>query len=599
MAQTTLNQRARQASRPQRVDGRRLWIMLAFFALFGLYNLFTVFKLQVIEHGELSDKAEARIKWKNTILPRRGLILDSRGQLLAGNTTANDVYVDKTHESADKDLHAIADLLAPALGQDPGAMFTHLKEAPGLNIKVANRIDDAATAKVQDLVKAHKEFEYVISLDSQPLRQYPAYGPDLAKGLAASVLGFADFDNQGHYGVEEYYNAQLAGEPGWIDAERDATGRPLALQQPETQAAVDGSDVVLTIDSAIQYLAERELQNSIKEYQADSGYVIVQDPNTGAILAMANYPTFDPNLFNKETDYSIFKNPSVNDVREPGSTMKILTYSSAIDAGAIVSSTTFYGTACVNKYGSRLCNATFTEWGWQSMLQGLGRSDNVAAIYAAEQLGPDRYYQYIKQFGVGSRTGIDLSGEVAGLVSWPGNDGYSPVDFYTTAFGQSAATTPIQLVNAVSAVANGGMLLKPYVMQEVRKEGEVVQKNARQEVRRVIKPETAAEIATMLAYGVEHKMVARLAQVPGYHVSVKTGTAQIASNGGYGDGTFASAMGFAPSHSAKFTLYIGMMHPRTSPWGENTASVSWGRLAKEILLYMKVQPTEPLPTPTP
>jgi cell division protein FtsI/penicillin-binding protein 2 len=178
---------------------------------------------------------------------------------------------------------------------------------------------------------------------------------------------------------------------------------------------------------------------------------------------------------------------------------------------------------------------------------------------------------------------------------------YSPVDFYTTAFGQSAATTPVQLVNAVSAVANGGMLLKPYVMKEIRKGDEVIDTGERQEVRRVVDPATTRDIADMLAYGVENGMVARFSAVPGYHVSVKTGTANVLNDNGIGykDGvTFASAMGFAPSHNPRFTLYIGIMHPRTSPWGENTTSISWGRLAKELLLYMKVQPTGPLPTPT-
>jgi cell division protein FtsI (penicillin-binding protein 3) len=600
MAQTTLNQRAKQAARPQRVDGWRLWAMLLFFTVFALYNLFTVFKLQVLQHGNLSAMAEQRIKWTDTILPRRGIIYDSRGQLLAGNTTANDVYIDKTHLTTDADLHAVTDLFAQVLGQDPGKLFTHLKEAPGLNIKVASRIDDATSAKVEDFKTQHKQYQYTITLDPEPLRQYPAYGPDGKSGLAASILGFADYDNQGHYGVEEYYNAQLAGEAGWVDAERDANGRPLALEQAQTQPAVDGSDLTLTLDSGIQYLVERELKRSIDEFKADSGYVIVQDPNTGAILAMANWPSFDPNAFNKVTNYELFKNPSVNDVREPGSTMKILTYSSSIDAGAVLSTTGFYGTACVVKYSARLCNATLTDWGYETMAQGLGRSDNVAAIYAAEQLGQDKYFSYLKSFGIGQRTGIDLAGEVAGLVSWPDSDGYSPVDFYSTSFGQSAATTPIQLITAVSAVANGGTLLKPYIMKEISKDGQVLQQNSRKEVRRVIAPETASDIANMLSFGVENGMVARYAAVPGYHVSVKTGTAQIASNGGYqGDGSFASAMGWAPSYGAKFTLYIGLMNPKTSQWGENTASVAWGRLAKEILLYMKVQPTEPVPAATP
>jgi cell division protein FtsI/penicillin-binding protein 2 len=343
----------------------------------------------------------------------------------------------------------------------------------------------------------------------------------------------------------------------------------------------------------------RELANSIKEFQADSGYAIVQDPNTGAILAMASLPTFNPNDFNKVTDFSLFRNPIVSDMREPGSTMKVLTYASSIDAGAILSTTTFTDPGYVVKYGIALHNATGTNWGTESMLQGLGRSNNVAAIFAAEQLGQDNFYTYIKNFGIGKRTGIDLAGEVPGIVRWPDSDGFSPIDFYTTAFGQSAAVTPVQLVTAVSAVANGGTLLKPYVMKEITQNGKVLQQNDRTEIRQVVKPEAAQEVANMMAYGVEHGMVARLAAVPGYHVSVKTGTADVVSeNGGYTGYTFASTMGFGPSHDPRFTLYIGLMHPRTSPWGENTASVSWGRLAKEILMYMKVQPTEPLPTPT-
>ncbi len=608
MSQATLtgHNRAKQAARPQRVSSIRLWIMLGVFTVFGLYNLFTVFKLQILQYNDLSTRAEERIKRKETIVPRRGLIYDTRGQLLAGNAIAYDVYVDLTHRQEDSQLHEIADLLAPSLGQSAQTMFTNFHDMldQGVDyVKVASRVDPATRDKVHALAAQYDDvLQPVVNFEIQSLRQYPnpsAYG---SGGLAASLLGFTDYDNVGHYGVEEFYNATLAGEAGWIDAERDAYGNPLVLQQPEMQPAVDGSDVVLTIDSAIQYMVERELKSSIDEFKADYGYAVVQDPSTGAILAMANYPTFDPNEFNQVTDYGLFKNPAVTDIREPGSTMKILTYSSAIDAGAILSTTSMYGTACVTKYGQSLCNATRTEWGWQTMEQGLARSDNVAAMFAAEQLGPDKYYPYIKKFGIGTRTGIDLAGEVAGLVSWPDSDGYSPVDFYTTSFGQSAAVTPIQLVNAVSAVANGGTLLKPYVMKEIRKDNEVVATGQREEVRRVIQPGAAQDIANMLAYGVENGGVARLAAVPGYHVSVKTGTANVLNDNGigYNDSvTFASAMGFGPSQNPRFTLYIGLMNPRTSQWGENTASVSWGRLAQQILLYMNVQPTGPLPTATP
>jgi len=594
MAANTLRQRAQQASRQRRLDSRRVWAVLIIFTIFALYNAWKVFSVQVLEYDRLSTMAEGRIKWKDTIPPRRGLIYDSRGQILAGNTTAEDVYVDKSHAD-DEDLHKIADLLAPVINQQPGDLYTRLKEASATNMRVAARLDDATTAKVRDLIDKYPDLlQYKVTLDMQPIRNYPA------STLASAVLGFTDHDNVGHYGVEEYYNAKLAGEPGWIVAEHDAYGRPLVLQQPESQAAKDGYDLVLTLDSAIQYMAERELKHSIEEFKAESGYVIVQDPNTGGILAMANYPAFDPNLFSKANDYSIFKNVSVNNVVEPGSTMKILTYSSAIDAGAVLSTTTFNDTGCITRYSWSLCNAQQRSYGTQSMLLGLGRSANLSSIYAAEHLGERKYYQYVRDFGLGQRTGIDLAGEVAGLITYPEDDGYSPINLDTNSFGQGVATTPIQLINAVSSVANGGRLLKPHVMKEIKQGDKVVEQFDTKELRRVLQPETTNEIANMLAYGVENKLVARYSYVPGYHVSVKTGTAQLATDGGYaGAGSLASAMGFAPSHDAQFTLYIAFFNPQTSQWGENTASVSWGRLAKELLLYMNAQPTELLPTPTP
>jgi len=594
MAQNTLNQRGQQAARRRSVDSWRLWVVMFVFTLFAFYNSTKVFSLQVLQYSELAAKAENRIKWKDTIAPIRGLIYDSRMQLLAGNTTAEDVYVDKMHAD-EEDLHKIADLLAPVLGQEAGDLFTRLKEAPGTNIKIASRIDDATTAKIRQLVNDHpRVLEYKVSLDPQSLRQYPG------DSLAASVLGFADHENQGHYGVEEFYNAKLAGEAGWIVAEHDAYGRPLVLQRPEMQPAKDGVDLVLTLDSAVQYLVESELKRSVEEFKAESAYAVVQDPNTGAILAIANWPTFNPNEFSKVTDYSLFKNPVVNDVREPGSTMKILTYASSIDAGAVTPDTAFHDGGCLTKYGWTMCNATRRGYGMETMTEGIGRSANVASMYAAEKLGEKGFFEYVKAFGIGKRTGIDLAGEVSGLLDYPGDDAYSPINLYTYSFGQGVATTPIQLVNAVSAVANGGVLMKPYVLKEVRQDGKALEERKPQEIRRVLKPETASQLADMLAYGVENNMVARFSRVPGYHVSVKTGTAELAGNGGYlGDGSFASAMGWGPSHDAKFTLYIGLMNPKSSQWGENTASIAWGRLAKELLLYMKVQPTEALPTPTP
>ncbi|MDQ3928326.1 MAG: penicillin-binding protein 2, partial [Chloroflexota bacterium] len=586
------------AARPNRISTRRVVWVLLFFVAFGAYNTYRVFSVQVLQHEFLSVKAENLIAWSDEIPPRRGLIYDSRGQLLAGNVTARDVDVDISRHKDDESKKAVADKLAPILGQDPKALYTKLKEAPEgtVSVRVATKVDDATVEKIRKLIEEEEDlFAFTISMRKVPLRQYPG------GTLAASLLGYTDYANIGHYGVEEYYNKDLAGEAGWIFAEHDNQGRPLVLEQPQMQLAKDGSDLVLTIDSAVQYIVERGLKQALDEYKAESGYVIVQDPNTGAILAMANYPSYDPNAFNKENNYEKFKNVSVSNIVEAGSTMKVLTYASAIDAGAVLSTTTVNIEACWYKYGWPLCNAENKSWGIQTMTVGLGRSANVASMFAAEHLGEKRFYDYMQAFRLGRPTGVDIAGEVGGTLWLPGEPEYSPVNLYTNSFGQGVSVTPIQLINAVSAVANGGTLYKPYVMQEVRQGEQVIDRNEPQILRAgVIKPDTGQQIANMMAWGVENKLVARLARVPGYHVSVKTGTAQIPGCGGYcDDQTLASAIGFAPSQQPKFTLYIALYNPRTSPWGENTASPAWGKIAKELLLYMKVQPTEPVETPTP
>lgn len=594
---TTLNQRA-HAARPNRISTKRVIWVLLFFVAFGLYNTYRVFSLQVLQHEVLSLKAENLIKWPDKIPPRRGLIFDTRGQLLAGNITAHDVEVDISRHKEDKDKQAIADKLAPVLGQDPAAMFNRLKDVPAgtISVQVATKVDDATVEKIRKLIEDNDDlFAFTISMRKVPLRQYPG------GTLASSLLGYTDYANVGHYGVEEFYNEELAGVEGLITAEHDTQGRPLVLEKPDIVPATDGNDLVLTIDSAVQYIAERGLKQALEEYKAEGGYVIVQDPNTGAILAMANYPSYDPNVFYKESNYERFKNVSVSNIVEAGSTMKVLTYASAIDAGAVLSTTTVNIETCWYRYGWSMCNAEGKSWGIQTMTVGLGRSANVASMFAAERLGEQRFYDYMQAFHIGQPSGIDLAGEVEGTMWLPGDKDYSPVNLYTNSFGQGVSVTPVQLINAVSAVANGGTLYKPYVMKEIREGDKVIEQNEPQVLQHgVIKPETAYQIADMLAYGVENKLVARLARVPGYHVSVKTGTAEVPGCGSYcPDQSLASAIGFAPSHDPKFTLYIALYNPRTSQWGENTASPAWGKIARDLLLYMKVQPTEPVGTPTP
>jgi cell division protein FtsI/penicillin-binding protein 2 len=458
-------------------------------------------------------------------------------------------------------------------------------------ILLHRRLDPDAADRVRQL-REQPLVRGSVWLDPGARREYP-------NGTgAAQVLGFADYDNNGQYGVEQFYNDQLAGTPGEVTAERDSAGYVLPVGDTHTKPAIDGSDLTLTIDNAVQYMAEQELARSIRDYQAKDGLILIMDPHTGGLLAEAAWPNFDPNDFTHVNDWGLFKNPAISNQMEPGSTFKILTYSASIDAGAVTPDTTFNCTGTIMVYGWPISNSDVTPHGTESMNQGFGRSCNIAADFAATQLGETTFYQYVQAFGIGQPTGIDMAGEVPGTLYLPGNENYSPINLYTNAFGQGVAVTPIQMITAAAAVANGGKLMKPHVVQRITRNGKVIQQNDPTVVRQVIKPETAAQVRDMMVSAVETG-IGRLGSIPGYRVAAKTGTAQVPGTAGYnGAGTLASVMAFMPAYDPKFIIYILLNRPLSSQWGSTTASPSMARLGAQLLQYYKIPPTEPIP-PTP
>lgn len=377
------------------------------------------------------------------------------------------------------------------------------------------------------------------------------------------VIGFLGFegDNRvGQYGIENYYDQVLA----------------------------DGGDVVLTIDHSVQSVIETNLDALMKRWSASGGTVIVQDTQTGAILGMASSPSFDPNSYSQ---YPLrrFINPAIQDVFEPGSTFKSITMAGGLDAGLVSPNTTYTDTGEV-KFGSyTINNFDQKKHGIITMTQVLEKSLNTGAVFVEKLLGPDRFMRYVSAFGFGKKTGIQLAGEVSGNISNLNKD--RDVNSATASFGQGISMTPIQLVTAYSAIANGGKLLQPFIVDQIRYANGKVERFKPSISGVPISEKTSAQLKEMLVSVVEKGF--DKARVPGYDVAAKTGTAQIAKAGGYSDDFIHDMVGFAPAFSPKFTLLIKLDKPQGINFAADSLSPAFREIAKFLLRYYNIPPTRP------
>ncbi|MBX6341639.1 MAG: penicillin-binding protein 2, partial [Thermomicrobiaceae bacterium] len=501
---------------PYPIPRRRIPILFVAFVVFCVAIGYRVVSFQVVRSQDLSQLA-VDYRYREDVVPaRRGDILDARGRPLATNVPADKVSA-ITKEV--KDPKRTAELLAPIIGvsaQDIEARITD----PKLEwVDLARHLTPEASQKITALDLPG------IVLTPESRRVYPM------GDFASQVLGFVNDEYVGSYGVEGAYDKVLGGTPGKLIGERDEAGNVIALAKSAWDPPVDGADLVLSIDSAVQRIVEQTLDQTIKEQHATGGTIIVQNPKTGEILAMASRPSFDPNGFAQVTDASRFVNPAVSLTYEPGSTFKTLVMALGLETGAVTPNTQHDGGPYKDIPGGRVYNANYVDWGVETMTEVLEHSSNLGAIFVAEQMGQDQFYRGLVSFGIGQPTGVDLQGEASGIFPLPGDKGWNAANFYTNAFGQGLAVTPLQLVNAVSALANGGSLMRPHVVKEIRgRDG--TKEIAPQVVRRVISPETSKTITSMLTTVVDAKY--RTIRIPGYEIAAKTGTAQVPSpSGGY------------------------------------------------------------------
>ena len=520
-------------------------------------------------------------------MSRRALIVDRRGHILALNTFEYEV------SAAPKEImdpQAVASALSPLLEMPPDELVPVLdSEEPYALLKkrVSQEVADAIV--LLDLMG--------IYLEPKLRRRYPE------TELAAHLLGFVNYDGNGVYGLEGYHDLLLKGDSAAVAWDSEPCPAPcrtpgqggrvrygggtVPVAFPQLPLPHDSTYLALTLDRNIQHLAEHELVKAIVQYQADGGTIIIMDPKTGALMAMANYPSYDPNRF-YDVPVGSYTNPAMSHQYEPGSVFKILTMAAGLDAGMITPDSIIYDGGVIVVGEAEIRNPDRQAHGMVSMTDVLAYSLNVGVAYVSTSLGEETFYAYLKRFGCGDYTGIDLDGEAAGTVKEPGGEGWHESDLGTNSFGQGIAVTPLQMITAVAAVANRGVLMKPYVVESaVDGRGVIVTQPT--VVRQVVSSQTAEQLTYLLVKAVERG--ANLATVPGYDIAGKTGTAQIPVDNGYHpELTIASFVGYAPADDPEFICLVKIDKPRLDPWGAEVAAPVFRAIAERLFVLLDIPP---------
>lgn len=562
------------------IQKRRIFYLFWALALVTILVLVRLFYFQVVRHNDFLALASSQHWTKSTLLAKRGQIL------------VEDYY---THETYPVALNQSLNMVFVVPVEIENRDDTAEKLSKILSLKKEEILKMFEISPYYAPIKHKLTSEEIKALENTNLRgviitsEQWRYYPE--SGLLSQVLGFVNRDGKGKYGLEEYYNEELTGKSGTIKEERDPQGIPIVFGENFIEPPKDGDNLVLTINRDIQLVVEQKLKEAVEKHRADGGSAIVMDPSNGSILAMANYPTFDNNKYEeiKEDSYGVFNNNSVVGEFEPGSVFKIVTMAAGLDSGKISPNDTFYDSGSVTINGRTIMNSDQKSHGEVTMTQVLAQSLNLGTVHVLSKMGEDIFYNYIKKFGFGVRTGLDAPYEAEGKVYGPSevNDHH----YATMTFGQGIAITPIQLVQAVSAIANGGNLIQPHLVKKIiRKDGEEIKES--KPIRQVISQATAANLTKMMMKVVEEGHGYQ-AKVAGYKIAGKTGTAQVPTELGYDPNkTIGSFVGFAPALDPKFVILVKINVPKDVVWAESTAAPVFGQIADFLLKYFQIPPSE-------
>lgn len=558
---------------------RRVYIISLLVIIFSFILINRLFEIQV----KNNEYWRALAKGQQTILkkesPRRGDIFfeDKKGKVYLAATN-KEKYFCYLVPGVIKDKEKTSESLSNILGIDQKIILEKINSSSNYFILKDNLTEKEA-----------KDIEKLNILGVYIGRGEKRYYPQGEEG--AHILGFVGGENVGQYGLEEFYNKELSGKPGEIFGERDVKG-VLTFLYPKSSLPEDGADIVLTVDYYIQLEAESLLEKAAKDLEIRGGQIIVENPQTGEIKALAVWPKYDPNNY-KEFKVSTFINPTLQLLFEPGSVFKAITMAAALDLGKITPQTKYTDKGYVKVGGYTIYNYGRRTWGERTMTEVLERSINTGAVFAENQISHQDFLNYIEKFGFFEKTGIDLSGEVFSE-NKELKKGYE-VNFATASFGQGIEVTPIQLIRAYGAIANNGKIMRPFIVKEIRKKnGEIIQRKPVIQRESVISSKTAQDLKEMLISVVE-KGYGRRAKIPGYFIAGKTGTSQIPwpslgiSKRGYSDETWQTFIGFFPAYDPKFLILIKLDNPKTKT-SEYSAAPIFHDLAKYIIDYWQIPP---------
>ncbi|MDQ7841902.1 MAG: penicillin-binding protein 2 [bacterium] len=539
---------------------------------------FRLVMLHIVEAPELGRIAERQQLGTVQIEAGRGRLLDRLGRPLAVNVAAESVFATP---SKIEDHKAFIRAVAPVVGQRPAELARKL--APDRHFAwLARRAAPEVTAALRAMRLGDQ-----IGFLTETKRSYPN------GTLASHVIGFAGVDNQGLEGAELAFEEMLRGRPGSARIERDAMGRPRFDTRAVVREPAPGADVMLTIDQVIQHIAERELDRAAVSTGATSGTVLVMDPRSGELLAMAAHPRYDPNAVGRAQD-SVLANRAISAVYEPGSTFKIILAAAALEAGAVTTREVFASTGELRVAGGYVIReARGRRFPRQTLGDIVRQSSNVGAAMVAARLGKERYHEAIRRFGFGTPTGVDLPGELSGLVPPPAQ--WLGPGLETIGFGQGISVTPLQMLVAASALGNGGQLVRPHVLRAARdSEGRLVRVAVPEPGRRATSPEVARAVFAMLEEAV-NKGTGTLARVEGYRIAGKTGTAQKpAPGGGYMTDAFvASFVGLVPADNPRLAVLVILDGVKGEQYGGTVAAPVFQAVATQVLWHLRLPPSEP------
>lgn len=564
----------------------RTSILFLFFLGILCVIILKLYFVQVFAHEKYTDLAFRQHTVEQSILSSRGeIFLKNKDEIYPlGVNREYFMALLSPKDVADENITEVARKTSDALGVDYDVVMQKLAKRTDVYEILRHKLD-------------REDKNRVVDMNIEGLSFLPEYYRFYPGGtLASHVVGFVGSDGEdyiGRYGVEAHFDKELRGHDGRIVQERDARGGWLTNTDRIVSEETDGADIFLTIDYTVQYEVERILKEAVDRFEADDGSIIVMEPKTGKILALAHYPTFVPNEYNQVEDVAVFRNPIVSEEYESGSVFKPITMAIGLDDGKISPDTTYVDTGAVTAAEYTIKNSEEKVYGKQTMTQVLEESINTGVIYVEKLVGNKKFKDYVERFGFGDVLGIELPAEADGNIS---NLKYlrRNVEFFTASFGQGITMTQLQLATAYSALANGGLLMKPQIIEKkAYPDGreEIIEPHMRH---RVISQESSQQISQMLRSVVVHGHGKR-ADVPGYLIGGKTGTAQVANTDkkGYDDaqtiGTFA---GYGPINNPQFVIVVRVDNPKTVIWAESSAAPTFGKVMKYLLDFYNIAPTE-------